>query len=248
MESIFIIDKYRKASEGLLPTDEMYKGLRIHTINGLHFFLAGKIREYLEKGSRVVDLGAGSGDMSLRLVDMGYTVEAVDIVPENFRLHGQIPFVIADLNHSFSHAINPKCDSLIATEIIEHLENPRSFFRECHKLLKPSGILIISTPNIDCPVSKASFIRDGTYLWFTDKDYSDEGHITPISQWMLKKIISESGYILEWMGTFGDPFIYTTKWWKIRLFARFIRKISHTRKDLSGEILVAILRKSSDSV
>lgn len=38
-------------------------------------------------------------------------------------------------------------DVIFAGELIEHILNIRSFFQNCHQLLQPHGLLIISTPN-----------------------------------------------------------------------------------------------------
>ena len=35
-------------------------------------------------------------------------------------------------------------------QVIEHLEDPPSFFREANRVLKPGGLLIIATPNPNC--------------------------------------------------------------------------------------------------
>lgn len=51
-----------------------------------------------------------------------------------------------DLNKPFPKKWK-KADTIVAGELVEHLLNPYSFLVECHKLLKPRGKLIISTPN-----------------------------------------------------------------------------------------------------
>lgn len=41
-------------------------------------------------------------------------------------------------------------DNIVAGEFIEHIENPVFFLKECHRVLKSGGRLIITTPNIYC--------------------------------------------------------------------------------------------------
>jgi SAM-dependent methyltransferase len=43
---------------------------------------------------------------------------------------------------------NEYADIIVAGEIIEHLTEPYQFLTECYRLLKKSGILIITTPNM----------------------------------------------------------------------------------------------------
>ncbi len=38
-------------------------------------------------------------------------------------------------------------DGILFLETIEHVENPAEFLKEFHRILRPNGILIISTPN-----------------------------------------------------------------------------------------------------
>lgn len=246
-EDVIVIDKYVKSADAPVNDNSHYKGLRVHALNGLHEFIVDKIKNNFKLNSFVLDLGAGTGAMSLRLSELGFNVTAADIVPNNFKLHEVVPFIKVNLNDTFSCSFEKQFNGIVAIEIIEHLENPRKFLRECYKLLKSGGMLVMSTPNIDNPISKASFIRHGNYQWYFDVDYEDHGHITPISQWVLRKCILESGFSLEWMGTFGNPFINMKKWWKMRLFARLIQLFSQINNNLSGEILIAVLRKRHGS-
>ncbi len=240
---VVLVAKYRNSSNCGVCIGNNYKGLRIHALEGLHDFLGQKIITYFTAGGSILDLGAGTGAMALRLHDMGFKVTAADIVPENYRLHTHIRFVEANFNENLSDIFDTRFDGIVASEIIEHLENPRMFLRNCHKLLSPGGRLIISTPNVDNPVSKASFIVHGNYQWFFDGDYETEGHITPLSQWLLKKCIAESGFKVLWEGSFGNPYESTQGWWKMRLFARMMQMVSNTEKNLNGEIFVAVLQE-----
>jgi SAM-dependent methyltransferase len=242
-DSVVIVDRYRSAANQTGPVEDSYKGLQIHTLPGLHDYLEAKITAAVKPAGRVLDAAAGSGAMSLRLHDLGYKVTAADIVPEGFRPRDLIPFIRVNLNENFSRQISETFDAVVALEIIEHLENPRKFLRECFKLLKPGGTLILSTPNTDSPVSKALFIRFGTFQWFSDEDYRVLGHITPISQWYLSKCIAELGFQTIWKGSYGNPFRQARHSLRLRILAEFLRRVALIDSDSDGEIFVALLKK-----
>jgi len=132
-----LVDRYHRAATTQANANS-YKGHAIHALPGLHDFLADKVVGHCEQGSSVLDLAAGSGAMSLRLQDLGFKVTATDYVSENFKLES-VPFIQADLNGNLASAYPHQFDAVVASEIIEHLENPRHFAREIFKLLKPGG-------------------------------------------------------------------------------------------------------------
>ena len=240
-KSTILVDSYRKsaASSG---GENSYKGLRIHALPGLHDFIAKLAKEYLRPGAVLLDLAAGTGAMSLRMQDLGFNVHATDYVPENFKLPA-VPFAQADLNERFSSAYVVRFDAIIASEIIEHLENPRQFARECYALLEPGGRIVLSTPNIEASGSIASFLRSGCFAWFSDDDYVSQGHITPLSQWQLEKVFAEAGFKFIWKGSFGDGLRTTAGSPRLRLLAKALSIFSKKESRLRGEIFVCVLEK-----
>lgn len=241
--STIIVDAYRLPKQQPLSAANSYKGLRIHALPGLHEFIITKVCQHLKTGATVLDIAAGSGASSQRLTDLKYKVTATDYVTENFRLHDSIPFVTANLNEFFSEQFSKPFDAILAMEIIEHLENPRHFVRECFKLLVPGGKLIVSTPNIDSPASIASFLRSGTFLWFSDTEYKVDGHITPLSQWQLDKCFIEAGFLLLWKGSFGDADQRIAGSPRLKLLAQGVKRLSSRNSDVEGEIFIAVLEK-----
>jgi len=102
-------------------------------------------------GRRVLDAGCGTGYGSAELAAVAAQVVAFDVAPE----------AIDDARSRFSHAglhfalasagsmpyASQAFDLLVAFEVIEHLDDQRGFLKECARVLKPEGLLIVSSPN-----------------------------------------------------------------------------------------------------
>jgi 2-polyprenyl-3-methyl-5-hydroxy-6-metoxy-1,4-benzoquinol methylase len=54
-------------------------------------------------------------------------------------------------------------DAVFSTEGIEHLENHFSFLREVFRILKPGGLLVLTTPNITALRSRVRFFGSGFF-------------------------------------------------------------------------------------
>lgn len=62
-------------------------------------------------------------------------------------------------------------DYVVAGEIIEHLEDPAAFIKECFRILKKGGYLAVSTPHIEA--EKDSKVGGPTHLWSYDREDLD---------------------------------------------------------------------------
>jgi 2-polyprenyl-3-methyl-5-hydroxy-6-metoxy-1,4-benzoquinol methylase len=235
---------FRKIAAEASVGDNSYGGLRIHALPGLHDDVGARAKTHFATGARVLDLGAGQGALSLRLHDLGFRVTSADLVEANFRLHDRLPFVCADFNDSFAERVGTDFDGVVCLEIIEHLENPRAFLREVARTLKPGGRLLLSTPNVDGPASLALLATEGTFLWFDDTSYRNEGHITPLTQWQLRKCLEEAGLrVVEW-ASFGAPMRAVEGRPGLALLARTFAWLGKRRGAEAGEILVVTAERA----
>jgi 2-polyprenyl-3-methyl-5-hydroxy-6-metoxy-1,4-benzoquinol methylase len=203
-DRVVLVESYNRGDHDENPGLERYAGIASYCYPGLHGHVAELAAGTVGRGGRVLDLGAGAGALSLRLADLGFDVTASD-AGNSFRPHERARFIQADLNQDFADLAGPPFDAVFALEIIEHLENPRHFLRQVRKALLPGGRLILTTPNIEAPHSVAQFLRKGTYSYFTDTDYEVSGHITPVGQWQLRKMLQEAGFRSVRMTGFGAP-------------------------------------------
>ena len=79
-DGVISVDIYATTSNDPIGYAYHYKGQRIHGTNGLHPFIQGSISEVFPPHRSVLDLGAGSGAMSLLLWDKEFRVTYADIV------------------------------------------------------------------------------------------------------------------------------------------------------------------------
>lgn len=97
----------------------------------------------------VLDAGAGTGRLSLRLAARGAVVTALDISPAMLNIlrkkNKNIRTVVGDVeNMPYADA---SFDYIVATFVIVHLKNLTKFFDEAYRVLKDSGKLFVTNIN-----------------------------------------------------------------------------------------------------
>lgn len=231
--AVTIVDHYRTGIAG----NGDYKGLPIYALPALHASAADVMQRHAATNGRVLDLASGSGAFALRLIDNGFRLECSDLVAEGFALK-DVKFHKLDFNTGFSAEVNGY-DAISALEIIEHLENPRHFLRQCNNALKPGGVLVLSTPNVETPRSVWRFITRGEFRQFGDEDYQKSGHITPITQKQFHNIIAEQGWDIIEFTSVGAPYGGGLR----HLGAKIISLAMMGNRCQRGAILLMALRK-----
>lgn len=179
---------------GGLETEEQYKGVPVHAAPGVHQKAVELLQSRIEPGSRVLDLGAGHGALSLRLHDAGYDVVAFDLNASDWKVPA-VPCHQLDFNLNFnSIASYGPFAAICAIEIIEHLENPRGFLRDLITAAATQGVwLIVSTPNPLDTFSSITHFTRGTFNWFSEEHYYGGGHISILPPWLLRAHLEHLG-------------------------------------------------------
>lgn len=163
-------------------------------IPGFHQLLFDMIVKEVSPGARILDCGAGPGALALRLKDAGFAVEAIEQDRSVYQVE-DVPCHYLDLNSPFAEAIPSHFDAITAIEIIEHLENPRHFLRQCYRLLVPDGIVLLTTPSVESVPARLRFLVTGNFRSFdSNETVSEPTHITPIQSYLFEKAAESSGF------------------------------------------------------
>jgi 2-polyprenyl-3-methyl-5-hydroxy-6-metoxy-1,4-benzoquinol methylase len=100
-------------------------------------------------GGRLLDVGCGSGDTLARMCSYGWLGEGVEIDPkavENARARHGLTIHLGQLGDL--RFPGDSFDAITMKHVIEHVHDPVALFRECLRLLKPGGRLVVVTPNV----------------------------------------------------------------------------------------------------
>jgi len=160
----------------------------------------------------VADLGCGNGSMLAQFQQYEWELHGLEMsksgLAEAAKAYPGIRFEYADLTTDLSsHALAGKCDVVISTEVVEHVFLPRIYAKNCHSLLKPNGVLIVSTPyhgylkNVTVALT-GRMDAHFTALW-------DYGHIKFWSQRTLTILLQEAGFrMVRFQGVGRVPFLW----------------------------------------
>lgn len=107
--------------------------------------------QVLQPGMRVLDIASGSGYGSAILTQAGCKVIAADLGRDQLlqarAVHGIQRLVWA--NALRLPLQDGQLDAVVTFETIEHVVDGRAYLEEMRRVLKPGGLLVCSTPNID---------------------------------------------------------------------------------------------------
>jgi SAM-dependent methyltransferase len=113
-------------------------------------FVTRALEESGETG-RVLDVGCGGGlflgmlrERGHRVLGLDFSVAAASLA---WRRHG-VPAVAGELGAAPLGTAS--CAAVTMFHVLEHVARPRAYLAEAHRLLRPSGRLIVQVPNRAC--------------------------------------------------------------------------------------------------
>lgn len=176
-----------------------------------HEAIYDTVQRILRKNARgtLLDIPAGEGALTTRLLSQGFDVTAADLYPSMFRVEN-IPVHEANLDHALPFD-DAAFETIVCVEGLEHIENPANAIREFARLLRGNGTLIVSVPNIMNIEERFKWLLGGYTSHFKplsraaldriarESDYPDEVvlHVNPIGYAEVRFLLEKNGFELK---------------------------------------------------
>ena len=144
------------------------------------------------RNGTLLDMGCGRGELRKYVAAHVDEYIGADVVhyPE---FPADARFVQIDLDAGRVPLSDASAETVVAVETIEHLENPRAFFRELFRLAKPGGTVLVTTPNQLSVLSLLTLILKKQFNAFQQAPGLYPAHITALLEADLLRIVRESG-------------------------------------------------------
>jgi len=179
---------------------------------------------------RVLEAGCASGHVSEMLHAQGCSVVGVEIdstvVQPAMQWLERVIIGNFDDNKLWIDLEGEFFDAILFGDVLEHLKDPLIALRESAKHLRPSGMVVISVPNIAHADVKLALIK-GTFP-YGDTGLLDRTHIYFFTKEGLLDLVKEAGLV-------------TTEICRVTIPV-FSTEIGVQRSDVNDEVLEAILK------
>ena len=137
----------------------------------------------------ILDIGCSNGSSLLIYKNLGLKAEGVDPSEKavqngrerGFKIHQGLLNDVAFDNNSF--------DVITLYEVIEHVDTPIALLKECYRILRPNGIVLIGTGNTN---SWTRQIQNSRWDFFDMKHHG--GHINFYSTKSIETLASAAGF------------------------------------------------------
>lgn len=164
-----------------------------------------KIVSMVPNGAKILDLGCGHYGELLHLLErrisrgVGIDLSVAKLNSRKIRLvEGKVDRKLPFADNSF--------DVVTAMALIEHVDNPKTMLREIRRVLKPNGVVLITTP---CKCGKLP-LEIMSKLGLVSKDeiddhkrYYTQGSLVKVMQNVGLKDLQVKHFGIMWLNLFG---------------------------------------------
>jgi 2-polyprenyl-3-methyl-5-hydroxy-6-metoxy-1,4-benzoquinol methylase len=190
--------------------DSRIRGYSYHYANRFKHTLE-LVKKTVQPGAKILDLAAAQGNFSLSLAELGYEVtwndfreELIEYVKLKYE-SGTVHFLPGNI---FELNLDSQFDFVLLGEVIEHVAHPDQFLKTVAKLVKPSGYIVMTTPNGEYfrnNLPKFSDCSDPSQFEALQFKPDADGHIFLLHLEEVKSLASQAGLNLVETQLFNNP-------------------------------------------
>jgi methionine biosynthesis protein MetW len=181
---------------------EYYNNLWSEKIESKANNMPNRIKEALNEihgGGNVLDIGCGDGALCQSIVDRFDNVYGIDNSKVALRSarDSRISTTQVDLDKGSLPFLSQSFDMVTCLDVIEHLFDPVVLVKEIHRVLKPDGFFVLTTPNIRFIDFVKRLLIDGRFPKTSlDKGVYHGGHLNYFTFKDLRLLLSQNGFII----------------------------------------------------
>ena len=125
---------------------------------GLVLFLLPSRRSHLDFAfhelcalprGHLLEIGCGNGELLERMQRWGWRVEGLEIDPIAARRAQDKGLTVHSVDLHTASFPDDSFDAIVSSHGLEHVYDPLSMLRDCRRVLKSRGRLVLATPNLD---------------------------------------------------------------------------------------------------
>jgi 2-polyprenyl-3-methyl-5-hydroxy-6-metoxy-1,4-benzoquinol methylase len=130
----------------------------LSTFLGIAVFFLPNIRARLDlnvmrlrakPGRHLLDIGCGNGKYLDMMRSLGWQVEGVEVDPAAVRQARSLELEVRQGCLEDQDYSTDSFDAITLRHVIEHVHDPLALLKECRRILKPTGRIVITTPNLE---------------------------------------------------------------------------------------------------
>lgn len=120
--------------------------------------LTSAIMYHVDAGGSVLDLGCGTGELTGAIAAAGMRATGCDISPEMLTLaaaanpSGAAEWVQLDPGWQRLPFEPGTFDAVLASSVLEYVDDPTAVLRECCRVLRPGGVTVCTVPDMRHPI------------------------------------------------------------------------------------------------
>ena len=100
-------------------------------------------------GNKILDVGCGYGSFVDIAIEQGYSIMGIDLSKSAVNIAKQFNLPVHNIDFFSSKIKKSSFDVLSMFEVIEHLPEPVQFLKRAEQVVKPGGLIYITTPNFN---------------------------------------------------------------------------------------------------